>query len=448
MSHNATHTIIIEKLITGGYGLGRLDNGMVVHVPFVLPGEKVRIQPIKKHAKYIVAEVLEILEPSSERVMAPCRFFGTCGGCNLQHISYEAQVLFKRQILEEILSRAGVLSEDTVQSVSGKPIASPDSFNYRMRIRLHVDQKRKGMGFYQFHTHKITAVDRCSIARQEINDLLDDLYAHADFLNLLKNTDSVELYGSPGDNSVTLLLNLTRGPRPRDKVYADELCNAIPTVKGLFFAAPGITNDGPYTGDKVGVEPFVQLILPENVVGKRIILTHEVGGFSQVNQLQNENLIQLLLAWADLSGNERILDLFCGMGNFSLPLANIAGEVVGMDLQRSAIRSAKRNAALNGIMNCTFINMSAEDGIKNICARKENFDLVLLDPPRQGCAEVIPYLAGSKIKKILYISCDPATLARDLKKLLAASYIVRKVRMVDMFPQTHHMETITLLERI
>lgn len=447
MSHNSTNTIIIEKLITGGYGLGRLENGLVVHVPFVIPGEKVRIQPIKKHKKYIVAGVLEIIEPSPVRVIPPCRYFGTCGGCNLQHISYDAQVGFKAQILEEILSRSGVLSEDTDKSVLGTPIASPAYLNYRMRVRLHVDNKKKVMGFYQFHTHKITPVDRCLIANKELNKLLDNLYAHKGFLNLLKITDSVELYVSPEDKAVTLHLSLMRSPRPRDKTYADEVCKSISTIKGLFFSAPGIKNDGPYTGGKDSAEPFIQFVFPEDVVGRKISLAHEVGGFSQVNQFQNENLVRLLLGWADLTDKQRVLDLYCGMGNFSLPIAVHAGEVVGMDIQRSSIRSAKYNATRNGLLNCVFLQKSAEEGIRDVVRRGERFDLVLLDPPRQGCAEVIPHLVESNIKKIIYISCDPATLARDLKKLMAASYTLRKVRMVDMFPQTHHMETISLLER-
>ena len=142
-----------------------------------------------------------------------------------------------------------------------------------------------------------------------------------------------------------------------------------------------------------------------------------------------------------------MLDLHCGMGNFSLPLALLAKEVVGMDVQRAAIRSAKRNADRANITNCRFEKQTALDGAQALAARGESFDLILLDPPRQGCAEVIPYLSELKAKQLVYISCDPATLARDLDKLAAQGFSIKRLGLVDMFPQTHHMEVVTQLER-
>jgi 23S rRNA (uracil1939-C5)-methyltransferase len=176
-------------------------------------------------------------------------------------------------------------------------------------------------------------------------------------------------------------------------------------------------------------------------------MTIEPGGFCQVNGGQNENLIALVLEWAKVDAGHKVLDLFCGMGNFSLPIARHAASVVGMDLQRSAIRSAERNAKINGMVNCTFSQHAAREGAEHLVHGGEKFDLVLLDPPRQGCAEVIPLLTEFGAAQIIYISCDPATLCRDLLLLEQEGYAVEKMKMVDMFPQTHHLETIVSLRR-
>ena len=166
-----------------------------------------------------------------------------------------------------------------------------------------------------------------------------------------------------------------------------------------------------------------------------------------MNLEQNQNMIHRVLEWAALEGGERVLDLYCGMGNFSLPLAGVAGEVVGMDAHGASIRSAGRNAHLNNMRNCRFEKSSALAGAKRLAAGKAAFDLVLLDPPREGCAKILPYIPQLGAERLIYISCDPATLARDLLRLVEYGYAITRLALVDMFPQTHHMEVMALLER-
>jgi 23S rRNA (uracil1939-C5)-methyltransferase len=177
------------------------------------------------------------------------------------------------------------------------------------------------------------------------------------------------------------------------------------------------------------------------------ILCQEAGGFSQVNLEQNNRLVETLLDWVDELPAKRGLDLFGGMGNFSIPLAAKLTEVVGLDLQRAAIRSAETNAAAAGLTNCSFIRRSAEDGLREFGKDGEVFDLVLLDPPRRGCREIIPHLGMVGDPAVIYISCDPGTLARDIKDMVELGYGIRKVMMFDMFPQTHHLETMVLLRK-
>jgi 23S rRNA (uracil1939-C5)-methyltransferase len=192
---------------------------------------------------------------------------------------------------------------------------------------------------------------------------------------------------------------------------------------------------------------MIRLTLPAGKGQEPVSLAVEPGGFYQVNQEQNEQLITLLLDWAAVGREQRVLDLFCGVGNFSLPLARKASQVTGMDLQGSAIRSAKRNASLNMLDNVDFTKMDAAAGARFLAGQGEHFDLLLLDPPRTGCREVLPQVAALAPETIIYISCDPATLARDLGDLLALGYGIKKMRLFDMFPQTSHLETMVLLSR-
>ena len=189
------------------------------------------------------------------------------------------------------------------------------------------------------------------------------------------------------------------------------------------------------------------MALPEDLGGRELVLRFEAGGFCQVNHQQNERLIRQLLAWAQVNQGDAVLDLFCGMGNFSLPLALAARQVVGTDLQRSSIRGASANAQANHLTNCLFRQAAALDAVREFKKVAEPFDLVLLDPPRLGCREIMPYLPDLGAAKIIYISCDPATLVRDLALLQGHGFGLRKLRGIDMFPQTCHVESIALLGR-
>jgi 23S rRNA (uracil1939-C5)-methyltransferase len=205
--------------------------------------------------------------------------------------------------------------------------------------------------------------------------------------------------------------------------------------------------------------PFLKLTLPAAATGaEELVLTWEAGGFCQVNVEQNQNLISTVLSMARPGPHDRILELYCGMGNFSLPLSLHAGEVTGLEGQGSAIRSAKRNVALNKrllqkqhgkspALNCHFTKISVPAGVRQLIQAGRKFDIIVLAPPRQGAAEIIPHLAALKADRLVYISCDPTTLTRDIAGLKQAGYTVSQMQPIDMFPQTHHLETITLLER-
>lgn len=438
--------ITIEKLVAGGLGLGRLPDGMVALVPLVLPGEKVRIAPLKRRKQYVEGRLLELLAPSPLRTHPECLLFGRCGGCDLQHTGAASQLRLKEEILREILIRGG-MGQQALETCMEPPVAAPSPFGYRQRIRLRVDFKGR-WGYYRHRSHKVEPLEACPLAHPEINKVLARLKGSEPMRRLLPHTGAMELLLSPADGAVAIVLHFDRKPRATDRNLAIEIEDNVAGIKNIFLSVPGYGMSGPFRKEKSdGNEKLLRFTMPLPPSSRRITLTFEPGGFCQVNLAQNEKLVQTLLSWADVGPGERGLDLFCGMGNFSLPLALKAKEVVGMDLQGSAIRSAKRNALQNDIANCRFEKKSGLDGLKTLLARGERFDFVLLDPPRQGCGELIPLLPGLGAGRIIYISCDPATLARDLTGLRRNGYAVRRMMLVDMFPQTHHMETITLLDQ-
>lgn len=439
--------ITIEKLVAGGYGLGRCGDGMIALVPYVLPGETVRVRPGKKRKTHLEAELVDVIQPSPHRIKPRCHHFKQCGGCDLQHADYPYQLTLKEEMYAELLIRNRIVPPAAVKGLLAAARPAPHAYGYRQRVRLQVDGRGR-LGFHRFHSHAVEAVNCCPLARPKINAVLEKLPHNSYMAQLLAHTRAVEIIVSPDDASVVLLLHFTRKPRPADERAAAEAKHSLAGVSCLLLSVEGFGLFGPFpqTGD--GAKPLIRFTLPGAVTGGQdLVMTLEPGGFCQVNQEQNEQFVELLLSWVCGERPKRVLDLYCGMGNFSIPLALYAGEVVGMDLQRSAIRSAARNAAINGLDNVRFEKNSAAAGARELARRQERFDLILLDPPRRGCAEVLPYIADLGARRIVSISCDPATLARDLSTLQQTGYALRKTRIIDMFPQTHHMETITLLER-
>ena len=441
-------TVTIDKLVIGGDGLGRLDDGMVVMVNGVLPGERVVVLPKRKRSGYIEADLVSVLDASPIRVSPPCPHFGICGGCDLQHAEVSQQAEIKAAILRDHLLRGALFNQESLAAVWREPLAAPRMFNYRQRIRLQVDGDfLPEFGFHRHRSHQLEPVESCLLARNEINVVLAAVAGSQPMTQLLGQSGEFELLYSPADQDVILFLHFKRKPRPGDLKAAEAVVAEL-GVRALLFHVAGF---GIF--DPVGVDCRDEALLRFTLSGlgrsgEELGLTVEPGGFCQVNPEQNLNLIGQLLEWCQEKRIRRVLDCHCGMGNFSLPLAAIADEVVGCDMQGASIRSARRNAEANGIGNCRFEKMAAAQMVAELIESGETFDCILLDPPRMGCADIVPLLPRLNPERIIYISCDPATLHRDLAGLSDLGYRVRALRMVDMFPQTAHMESITLLEKI
>ena len=421
------HLLEIQKIITGGMGLARLENGMVAMVPHVLPGELVEVEETKQHRGYVEASVLRIIRFSPDRRPPRCELFGRCGGCHLQHAVYAAQLAAKEGIVEEMLARAGL---EPVRGMA--PIlTAPQTMRYRHKLRLHMGRNGQ-IGFHQAKSNTLVPVCRCLLACDPINDALARLAA----MDLGDSFAELELLCSPVDQGVAAIFRLKK---KRQQVAEKQLAR-IQEQSGLASIALRRGRAIEAVGD------WFTLRQDFSVAEQEYALAWDCRSFFQVNPTQNEQLVRLVLQLTGEVSGKSVLDLYCGMGNFSIPLALAGAEVHGVEVNPHAIRAAADNAERAGLADrARFTSMPVE---KFVCtAIKTGPEFVLIDPPRQGLGRAASRIAGLGAARIVYISCDPATLIRDLKIITERGYALTSLQPVDMFPQTSHIESVALLEK-
>ena len=403
-------TIEIEKLIYGGQGLGRLE-GHVALVPFVLPGERVEIEPFRQTPKLIRARVAEWQQRSPDRIAPACPLFERCGGCHYQHIPSDKQLEYKVQILRETLARVGKIDwEGPIETVSAGP------WGYRNRTQLHIRRRGSGrkkelvVGFLEAASHLLIEANTCPINSPALNR------AHAGLLEMVRDrrfpsfVREVEFFTNETDVQVTV----SGGGRPVSKALFG-LC--AEKIDGF---APDGTIDYSCGGYSFQVDG---------------------GSFFQVNRLLVDKLTELSVG--DASG-ETALDLYAGVGLFSLPLAERFGEVIAADSSAKAIRSLRFNAERAG-RRVRVVHANVEEFLPSVTG---SVDFVIADPPRSGLGPLVTAeLARIKPSRLVIISCDPATLARDLRALKGTGLEIEAMTLVDLFPQTFHIETVVRLSR-
>ncbi|ADW17093.1 RNA methyltransferase, TrmA family [Desulfobulbus propionicus DSM 2032] len=429
------HTLTIPKVIAGGKGLGTLADGMKVMVAGVLPGERVTVRETRIHRGYKEASLVRVEEPAPERILPPCPHYGLCGGCDLQHGSYPTQLAIKRSILDEALRRSRL---DLPPDHPGPALSSPQPFGYRHRLRLHLDQVGR-LGFHQGGSNEVVPIRRCLLATEPINRAIGALVDAGWPARLRELVSAVELIHSPADDRVILVLQATAALRP------DSAADLVTALNRL--ADNTIVQAEPIgrSGDRARAADLCQDFA---VLGHAYRLCWDHRCFFQVNVRQNPRLIELALGLLPLSPPPRAaLDLFCGMGNFSIPLGLMGTQVSGVEHNRTSVHWAEHNSRAAGLTTARFRSADVGQALRSLVARKARFDCVLLDPPRQGLGKTAALLARLGPQHILSISCDPATLARDLALIVQNGYRIVQVTPVDMFPQTHHIETVALLER-
>ena len=443
---NSRIPVRIEKIVNGGAGLGRLEDGRVVLVGKVLPGEKVLIAITEDKGRYLSAEAAVIEEAHPARIDPPCPWYGRCGGCDLQHCDYGQQLAIKTAILRDLYRRqfpeapAGVaLVRDT--------LPSPAPFGYRQRIRLQVDANGRA-GFLGHRSHRIVPVGYCLVAKDELNTVLAGLAQDPSCTRLLSNCKEFELLFNPISSGVVCLFHLSRRPRPTDIRLAEELTGRIPLIERVFFQGADFPLASPFGNRESPQTKALQMLLPPfGSHNTPLTLAWEVGGFCQINLQQNERLIRQVLNVCPWRREDSVLELFCGMGNFSIPLAARVASFHGIEGQGSAIRSARHNSMNAGLTTATFEKAPIHEACRRLAGEGRVFDCVILDPPRQGVPGLARELAALTGRNLVYISCDPATLCRDLSALTEAGLAILDIQPLDMFPQTHHIETLVLLEK-
>jgi 23S rRNA (uracil1939-C5)-methyltransferase len=376
----------IEKIVPRGLGLAFAEK-LTVFVGLAAPGDRVRVRIHELKKRTAFAEIVEVIEPGPDRITPPCPIFGTCGGCDFQQLSYTAQLAAKVEIIRDCLTRIGKID----LTVDIQMIDSPQEFEYRSRARWHAQRHARTLGFRKRHSHEVVDVSGCPISTPELRATFEEVKASFNWEMMFDDTAAAE--GAVGDSGAS--------------VWSSEL------------GSPSADITSTVRGEKY---------------------TYDAETFFQANRSLTDKLVET--AVGDASG-ETALDLYCGVGLFTLPLARRFNDVIGVEGNPSSIEFAKRNAANAGLTNVEFEG----EGVGRFLGSIEgDVDFVLIDPPRAGTEDrVIQGLLKLKPKRISYVSCEPSILARDLREILDAGYTITSVTALDMFPQTHHVEAVVHL---
>jgi 23S rRNA (uracil1939-C5)-methyltransferase len=424
--------LAVESLGHDGRGIARID-GKVIFVDGALPGETVRAQYTKKHSKFDEAKCIEVISGSSEdRVEAKCPHFGLCGGCSLMHMTPESQLALKQQTLQEHLTHFGQLSPETWLP----PLTGP-LWGYRRKARLGVKYVAKKdrvlVGFREKGTPYLAMLDQCEVLDQRVGARLADIGQMIAGLSAHNRIAQIEVAMDEGHVALVF-----RNLDPLSESDQHTLTNFGQANEFWIYLQPG----GPDTVTPIW--PASPQLSYEPQPG--LSLNFEPGDFTQVNTGINEKMIPYALDLLDVSENDRILDLFCGLGNFTLPLATKVNEVVGVEGDEALVRHARQNAINNALDNAIFEQADlTKTELKDYPWAKAGFNKILLDPPRSGAFEVLHQLAALGAERLVYVSCNPATLARDAGELVNQhGYILVSTGVMDMFPHTTHVESIAL----
>ena len=434
--------VTIERLVFQGSGLGRLADGRVVFVPYTAPGDEAEIEVREIRDDYVRADLVRVLTPAPGRATPACRYFGTCGGCHWQHLTYASQVEWKRDILRELLARVGKLGDMPVSA----PITPAGPWEYRARAQFKVFAGgRLRIGFHQRETHRVVDIDRCPLLDARLNRVLKVLRRMRDpalpklFPHLREIWVAVGTGASPGAGEVVVSLFARAQDRAAIRLLFHRIQAEVPRLQGVVLL-DGDPRQHPRFVDRHG-----QGAILEQVGDYRFRL--DATAFFQVSGLAAATLTRLVVEGAALTGTERVLDLYAGVGTFTVPLARLTREVVGVEANAAAAADAAHNLRSNGCPGARVVQTQAEQALPAL-VQEGPWDLGVMDPPRQGVSRrVLDAITGMAVRRIVYVSCDPSTLARDLGVLVAAGYRCTALTPVDLFPQTFHLEAVAVLER-
>lgn len=442
LEKNQTVELTIDDLTTTGSGIGRVD-GMAVFVTAALPGEKVRAKIIKVKKRYAIGKLEEILIPSPLRVKPPCPYFGRCGGCTLEELSYAGQLTYKHDHVADCFERIAHLPVEV-----SFPLPSFKEYHYRNKATFALHQHEDGrvdIGFYALHSHRVVDIDNCLLQYDLVALIMSQvrvwitksgvqIYNEQTCEGLLRHI----MVRSDTNGNFMLVLVINGEDIPEKDRLLQLLTLALPQVTSI------VLNVNTRPGNTIMGERNIVLKGSGWLYTKIGSMEFRVGpsSFLQVNHSQTEALYHQLLQQLGIGRGERVLDLFCGIGTISLHAARQAMHVTGIEYVQEAADNASFNAALNGIENADFIAGDANELAERVLD-EEGADVVIVNPPRKGLSEeLIRRIAHARPRAVGYVSCDPATLARDAELFDRLGYHSSFAQPVDMFPQTTHVETV------
>lgn len=433
-----------------GQGVAKLD-GFPIFVPGGLPGESAQIKILNVKKNYGYGKLIEIKEKSPYRVEIPKEDMHKYGGCQLHHMSYEGQLQFKQNLVEQTLTRIGKLQDVNIHPIIGME----QPFHYRNKAQVPVGERNGRLitGFYKPRTHEIIDTDESVIHMEAINDAIKIVKEICSELGVTAYNEEAHTgvlrhimarFGRKTDELMIVLITRTE-KLPHRKEIVGKIVAALPNVKSIVHNVnPKRTNV--ILGEKTQVL-WGQDVIYDYIGNVKFAISPR--SFYQVNPVQTKVLYDKALAYAGLTGEEIVIDAYCGIGTISLFLAQQAKKVYGVEVVPDAINDAKKNADLNGITNVEFTVGEAETVIPNWAKEGIHADVIVVDPPRKGCdAALLKTIIEKKPKRVVYVSCNPATLARDLGILETGGYQTLEVQPVDMFPMTMHVECVVLMSRV
>ena len=428
---------VLETDISGithdGRGVAHVD-GKAIFVVGALAGERVRLKFTGKHRRYDEAVVEEIIVASPDRVVPRCPHFGVCGGCALQHLSPEAQIAGKQRVLIENLERIGKVEAQQIL-----PPLTDQPWGYRRKARLSVKfVEKKGrvlVGFREIEGRFVADIHRCEVLHPAVGEKIESITALIESLDAKREIPQIEV--AAGDDLVSLVI---RHMRPLSEHDVAALTSFAQTSGlGIFLQSGGMDS--------------VKALWPEHIqlsyrLPGDLDLEFQPLDFVQVNAGMNRRMIERTLDLLAPTPDDRVLDLFCGLGNFTLPLARRALEVTGVEGEAGLVRRAQQNAIRNNVHNANFFSADLAADQRTASWAKADYDLLLLDPPRSGAAEVLEYLPKQSTRRVVYVSCHPGSLARDAGTLVHRhGFVLKSAGVMDMFPHTAHVESIALFDR-
>ena len=412
--------LTIKGISHNGEGVAR-NAGKVVFIPFAIPGELVKADIVEEKKRYSRGIPREIVKKSPHRVEPGCPYYYKCGGCSYQHITYDEQLVLKQKIIKETIIRIGGIEATILDT-----IGMQEPWNYRNKVVWHITNSPDGkkMGFYRYRSRQLIEIGDCPLLLPKLNKI--SLLIKEMLPGIYLEEDSSIMIRQSNNSRETMLEFIHCSP---DKGTLERISQEVETIYENRLGKTKLLFGRKLIKEKAGKSLFS--LGPDD--------------FFQVNPEQSESMINTVVEYLNLSGHNKVLDAYCGAGMFALNIADNVMSVVGIDSNIWAVKNAKKNATLNDIENCQFISGPCEINLSNL---QNSFDRVIVNPPRTGLKpEVINAIVNISPEIIVYVSCNPATLARDLKQFVNNNYKVAKIQPIDMFPQTSHIENIVLLQK-